>query len=301
MGTWGTGLYSNDLAQDLRDDFRMLVRAPWKPERLLAEIALKYPSVTQVTDADYFDLRLVLADLLWTYGINHEATLQTAEGIINAGSDLAAKRSLGMREADLTRRARLLADLAQKWNTENPKPRRRRVLTEAEPFVLQVGDCLVYPTSEGKARNPYVGPRQEASQYKIHAWEADGWGSAIVLNQYHKYGVFARYVLALLASHPETRLDPEAFRGQSILHSGSFQFRTRRRVHACVTNRQHLERMQIVVVGRLEVDFERVAQEFSPTIRNFARYGDSASFDADTEGLLGRVDLDDPIAAYLVS
>ncbi len=96
--------------------------------------------------------------------------------IIVEGTDLAMKRALDMSERDLRQRGRMLDELAAKWQTPNPKPRPRRVLAKPEAFLLEVGDCLRYPASRGSVRNPYVGPRQEASYYALYTWDPDGWG-----------------------------------------------------------------------------------------------------------------------------
>jgi hypothetical protein len=157
MGTWGVGPYSNDLAADLRDEFNVVVRAPWDGDQLLVWATSNYPSAADPSDDECSDLRLVLVHLVWTCGIDHQPTLATAQRIIADGVDLEAKRTLGMAERDLRKRSTVLNTLADKLRTSNPKPRARRILRKPEPFVFGVGDCFVYPTSHGEPRNPYVG------------------------------------------------------------------------------------------------------------------------------------------------
>ena len=96
MGTWGTGLYSSDVALDLRDDFAQVVHAPWDGDRLRAWAKSAYPALDDPADDEHSDVSLVLADLFWRYGIEHPATVAAAEEIIASGADLAAKRGLGM-------------------------------------------------------------------------------------------------------------------------------------------------------------------------------------------------------------
>src|SRR5262249_25162874 len=136
MGTWGTGLYANDTAADLRDDFKDVVRAPWDGERLLAWALERYPGANDPADEDYSSLRLALADLFWLYGIHHPPTMETALRIVAEGSDLAMMRTLGMSERDLKQRARVLGELATKWQMPNPRPRPRHTLLRPEPFPL---------------------------------------------------------------------------------------------------------------------------------------------------------------------
>ena len=219
VGTWGIGLFANDTAADLRDDFRAVVRAPWKGERLLAWAVARCPSAADPADTDYPVLRLAIADLFWTYGIDHPETFSRAEQVIADGTDLAALRLLGMKPRDLDRRARLLAGLAERWRTSNPKPRPRRILAAPEPFVLEVGDVLAYPMDGGLLRNPYVGPRTAERFFDRHPWVPDGWGAAVVLDRFHKYEVFARYVIAFVAAGEPARIDPASLATRSILHT----------------------------------------------------------------------------------
>ena len=302
MGTWGVGLYSNDLAADLRDEFNAVVRAPWDGDKLLVWALSNYPSAADPSDDEYSDLRLVLAHLFWSYGIDHQPTFETARRIIADGIDLKAKRSLGMGERDLRKRATVLDALANKLAASNPKPRLRRILTKPEPFVIEVGDCLVYPTSHGQARNPYVGPKNEDRFYAIHHWEADGWGAAILLMRYHRYGVFARYVIAVLRSRPEAKPALSDFAKLSIRHSNRIGWSAShidRRVHAVETSREHLKRMRVEILGSLAIDRRKVEAEFTPgepPITVESNFANKARIDP--PGKEGPW-VDDPIAAYL--
>ena len=303
MGTWGAGLYSSDTTADLRDDFRAVVRAPWDGDRLVAWALSAYTGAADPADEEFTDLRLALADQLWTYGIDHSPTFEAALRIVDDGSDLATKRLHGMRDRDLARRAKALDLLAQKLRSANPKPRSRRTLSAPEPFALEAGDCLVYPTSGGEVRNPYVGPRKEERFYAVHRWAADGWASAIVLACYRKHDVFARYLVALLRSDPERPPKPEEFAAFSILHTTKFGASPRRRVEAVTTTRLHLERMRVEIVGRLAIDAVKVATEFASDRPPISKHGDDRNFANDAWiDPPGRevLQFDDPVGRYLI-
>ena len=243
MGTWGVGLYQCDDAADLREDFREVVRAPWDGDRLLAWALETYPEAADARADGYADVRLALADLFWTYGIEQRDVHEAALALIDHGRDLASKRRLGMSDRDLKRRAGVLDELAAKWRSVNPKPRGRQMLKSPQPFLLAAGDCLVYPTSEGRVRNPYVTPAQEEWFYKLHAWERDGWAAAIVLGCTHRFETFARYLVAILRYDGDTEPAIELFPSLSILHSRTFAHTPERRVHLVSTTRLHLKRM----------------------------------------------------------
>ena len=299
MGTWGAGLYDSDVTLDLKGDFKDVVRAPWDGERLLVWVVEKYPAAADPGNSDYVDLRLAIADLFWTYGIEHSATLESALAIIENGTDVAVKRELGMRETDLRRRERVLRKLTEKWRLPNPKPRRRNILTRPEEFLFEIGDCLVYPTASGKLRNPYFTPKAEERYCKAYPWNPDGWGAAIVVNRYLKYGVFARYIVALVANDPSRKPAFEDFPRFSIIHTQRIGRPPWRRVHALSISALHLKRMMIELVGRLGLDEAKLFKEFDPASPEIAPYGES-SYQLQVKPA-GRLDVDDPIARFLVS
>lgn len=304
MGTWGVGLYQCDDASDLRDDFREVVRAPWDGDRLLAWAFEAYPEAGKKRADGYADLRLALADLFWAYGIEHRDVSETALALIDGGGDLESKRRLGMSDRDLRRRGAVLDELAAKWRGANPKPRDRRMLKGPQPFEVVPGDCLAYPTSEGRVRNPYVSPAREESFYKTFPWEQDGWAAAVVLGCVHRFETFARYLVAILRYDGRDEPTLELFPTLSILHSRTFAFEPVRRVHLVSTTRVHLKRMGVTVVGNLPVNTRLVEKEFARELgcggRDFANDAwtlpDMYGYNPER---LSPADVRDPIATFL--
>jgi hypothetical protein len=297
MGTWGVGLYQCDDAADLRVDVREVVRAPWDGDRLRAWALEAYPDSTT-------DLQLALADLFWSYGIEQSDVRDTALAVVDDGSDLAAKRRLGMSDRDLGRRAVILDELAAKWRSANPKPRNRRVLKAPQPFLLGLGDCFTYPTSAGRVRNPYVTPVREAGFYDNFPWERDGCAAAIVLARVHRHGVFARYLIAVLRWQEDVEPTLEQFRGLSILHSRTFAYEPERRVHLVSTTPSHLRRMGVSVIGNLPIDGRQVELTFAGELKRSGReFANDAWTLPDTYRYnperLAPADVVDPVEAFL--
>ena len=298
MGAWGVGLYAHDTAADLRDDFKEVARAPWDGARLLAWALERYPSASTPADEEYTVVRLVLADLFWLCAIDHPPTMEAARRIVADGQDLAAMRALGMSERDLQRRAHMLDALAARWQIPNPKPRPRRILTQPEPFVLEVGECLTYPLREGEPYNPYVGPRREEGFYGGR-WTPDGWGAACVLARWHQYDVFARYLMAVLRYHAPIKPALADLPGQSILSYRSVSGRSYRTIQVASTSREHLARMRVEIVGRLEVKPAAVAAEYAPEKLATWASAEFAEYAHASPHLAQAVVVDDPLAPYL--
>src|SRR5262245_2142465 len=285
MGTWGVGLYDSDTARDLRDDLKRIVRAPWDGEELKAWAVARYGALADEGDSSHTDLNLVLADQFWIFGIEHGETTSLALDIVARGIDLESKRALGMGEKDIARRAKVLSDLAVKWARPNDKPRSRRILITPEPFLFEVGACFVYPTSDGKPRNPYVSAKREESFNAAYPWEQNGWGAAIVLSRSHHFAVFARYVAGFLAVATASKPTVEDMCDASLrcfddirfvpAPGGGFRDESTPRpsVFALTTSRSHLARMRVEVVGRVAMDDVLVAADFDPDLSPIARFG----------------------------
>jgi hypothetical protein len=201
MGAWGTGLYANDAAQDLRAGFTDLARLPAAPDEIVNLVIADHPESGDAADENHTDFWLALADLLHCYGISHAPTLERADAIIASGLDIDMKAELGMEAGDLARRRRLLKQRAAKWAVPNPKPRRRNLLKKPEPFILEPGECLAYPTSAGRNINPYfASPEDDPGK-----WVQDGWGSALTLSRGRRFDWFAWYAVGRLSAHGPAR------------------------------------------------------------------------------------------------
>jgi hypothetical protein len=287
MGTWGSGLYQCDDAADLRDEFREVVRAQWDGDRLRAWALETYP--------DEADVQLALADLFWSYAIEQRDVRDAALALVADGSDLESKRRLGMSDRDLKKRAVVLEELATRLRSANPKPRERRMLTAPQPFLLRPGDCLSYPTSEGRVRNPYLSATTD---------EQDAWGAAIVLACVHRFETFARYLVAILRYDGKAEPTLDIFPALSILHSRTFAFEPQRRVHLVSTTRTHLKRMGMTVVGNVPVDSRRAEASFGSELTRSGRelandawtLPDTYRYNPDR---LAPADVRDPVAAFL--
>lgn len=116
MGTWGTGLYSDDTACDVRDNYKDIIgdgiSEPDATKRLIEQwkIELSDPDTAPV-------FWLTLADVQWNLGRLQEKVKKEAITVIENGSDLA--RWLPDKKLEIKRK-RVLERLSQKLNTALP-------------------------------------------------------------------------------------------------------------------------------------------------------------------------------------
>ena len=190
MGVWGAGLYSGDFAMDLHSATRAVTRLPFDGDRL-AELACSVDpdAANNPEDEDHTTFWLVVADQFAKNGIACQRVREKALDIIDGGSDLAMLSKLGMDAAGLRKRQKMLGNLRQSLTAAAQPANPRRVLKKPQTLLMQVGDVLVYPTSDGKNINPYF-PSKERM---VPAWQQDGWSAALIVECGRAFDFLAWY------------------------------------------------------------------------------------------------------------
>ena len=241
MGTWGTGLYAGDFAADLREAISAVARLPFEAERLVDILCDYEPGAARDgADPDHPTFWLVLADQFAKRGIACAPVREAALALIDGGADLAMMARRGMAPPGLKVRGRVLAELRERLTAPiNLKP--RTVLKSPQPFLLDVGDVIVFPTSRGWVINPYFKSREA-----IPGWGHDGWGAFIVAERGRAFKFFAWYrplITYATASKPD--LAALTLRPNWILK------------RAGTLTRNHLRRMAFEPVGNTPIDAVR--------------------------------------------
>ncbi len=197
MGTWGTGLYSGDLAMDLRSTIGAVARLPFDGDRLVEILCAAEPgAANNPNDEEHTIFWLVVADQFARRAIACGRVREKALTIIDDGSDLAMHAKLGISPADLRKRQKTLAEVRARLTvaaTDGMKP--RTVLKRPQPFLMEVGDGLVYPTSGKDCINSYY-----PSKEKIPRWKHDGWGAMVVVNRGRAFDFLTWYTPLTIAA-----------------------------------------------------------------------------------------------------
>jgi hypothetical protein len=190
MGAWGIGLYSSDVALDLRGSVKAVARLPFAPDKLLELLCATEPSpANNPKDSDHTIFWLTVADQFAKRGIDCNQARDRALAIIADGADLAAMAALGMDEKSLVKRRAMLEELRQ-CIAVPVKTGKRVVLKNPQRLLLAVGEVLAYPVCQGKPINPYaVGKDFEF----VKAWKQDAWGAFVVAERGRVFEYLAWY------------------------------------------------------------------------------------------------------------
>jgi hypothetical protein len=249
MGTWGVGLYADDMAKDLQASARAVLRLPLEEDRLVEILCDGEAAAARDPDnEDHTIFWLVLADQFEKKGVACAQVRERALAIIDGGADLAMLERRGMAPGGLRKRGALLQELRGRLLAAPAVSRPRATLREPQPFVFDIGGAYAYPVGEdGWPVNPYAGP----SFYARKPFRRVGDGLIVIVRRDRSFGYLAWYQ-ALVA----TSLVAEAAAGQ-LLAGLQWDLES---PGTCPP--LHFRKMQLRQVGALPLDEDRLRARF---------------------------------------
>jgi hypothetical protein len=163
MGAWGTGIFSDDTAQDIRDEWRDAVMEGVDAEQATKRLVESFSYLLEdATDAEKYNEKLfwmALAAAQMETGRLVPHVRDRALEIIDSGGDVARWLEDGDAES-ARRRERVLQRLAERLRGPQPKPKRiRRRPTLSVPFG--VGDVVRVCDEDGDEALVVVVAHQE--------------------------------------------------------------------------------------------------------------------------------------------
>ncbi len=246
MGAWGAGLYSNDLALDLKAMIGAVVRLPFEPARLLQLLCeTEFGASTDPDEATTF--WLVVADQFAKRGVDLPEARERALAIIAEGVDLKALESLGMPPKELEKRQRMLLELRQRLIAP-VAPATRKTMTAPQKLLMQSGDVLAFPSSQGRPINPYLASKKEMRPQ----FQQDGWGVFVVVECGLVFDFLAWYrplVIEIALPQRPALADLEAPRTWYLNRAG-------------VCSPAHYKRMELAPIGRVVIDAAKFEAAF---------------------------------------
>lgn len=120
MGAWGPGIYQDDVALDIKDEYIELLKKGKTTEEAFKELINN--NADYLEDEDAVPMLLALADTQWKYGRLNDMVKSDALNIINSGAGLVAWK---YDKKLLKRRTEILEKLKEKL--ESPQPEEKKV------------------------------------------------------------------------------------------------------------------------------------------------------------------------------
>jgi hypothetical protein len=120
---------------------------------------------------------------------------------MNTDRDLLTQERLGMKASGLSQRRKMLDELRSRVLAP-PPAKTRKMLSRPQPFLVSVGDLLLYPTCGGRNINPYF-PSKEMDKHSTKEgpkpWVQDGWGAMLIVDSGRAFDYLVWYRALTLA------------------------------------------------------------------------------------------------------
>lgn len=146
MGAWGPAIFSDDLACDVRDEFKDLIADGLSSEEATGELINNY-GINKEDLEDYNVFWLSLAATQWKIGRLTDDTKKKALKIIDSDSDLERWREEG-EPGWAKRREKYLLKLRVKLISPQPEPKKVKKRYKSKTD-LEVGDAISYQLNSG--------------------------------------------------------------------------------------------------------------------------------------------------------
>ena len=260
MGAWGTGLYSSDMAADMRSIIKSVLRLPLDEDRIVHILRdCEGRAANDPNDEDHTTFWLVLADQFEKRGVAHAPTREKAISIVDRGDDLTMMEKRGMKSADLRKRGAKLAELRERLAAAAGASKPRATIKAPEPYTLDIGVLYACPVKGSSCINPYLGKKD----FDGSPWTTDGWRQFIILNRGRAFDYLAWYQ-PLVCKKPVQEKPRLADAGADLWWELDSP-------HTCP--RRHFDDLGLVAVGALPIDMEKARERFPKARRGIVYLG----------------------------
>jgi hypothetical protein len=250
MGAWGIGLYSSDMAADMRATIKSVLRLPFDEDRIVDILRdCEDRAANDPNDEDHTTFWLVLADQFEKRGVAHAPTREKAITIIDRGDDLTMMEKRGMKAADLRKRGAKLAELRATLAAAPSLSKLRAMVEAPEPYVLETGVLYACPVQGSSCINPYFSKKL----LERFPFAPDGWRQFVILERGRAFDYLAWYQ-PLVCKKPVQHKPQLSDAGADLW----WQLDTPK---TCLP--RIFERMGIEAIGRLPIDMEKARVRFA--------------------------------------
>lgn len=166
MGTWGTGISSNDTFQDVMLDFMELYNEGKNVQEITKIIKLNYEE-DLASEEDSNNVWFALAKAQWDCKEMHPEILGRIRKIIESKSDLKLWEDLGAPKSDIKAREKVLQKFLSKISLEK-KNAKKRVKKKFIDAIFEKGDCLAIKLSNGEFCGAFVLESEKKSEFGLN-------------------------------------------------------------------------------------------------------------------------------------
>ncbi len=166
MGTWGTGISSNDVYEDINYEFFELYNQGMEVSAITEKLIKENKELID-SHEDQNNFWITIAKSQWECKALDPKIHSRIKDIVESEKDIELWKELDASKSDLTKRRKVLENFLEKISTEKKTARKRKV-KKKRGAIFQKGDCLIFKLSDGDFCGAFVLESEKESEFGLN-------------------------------------------------------------------------------------------------------------------------------------
>lgn len=166
MGTWGTGISSNDVYEDINYEFFELYNQGMEVSAITLKLIQENKELID-SHEDQNNFWIAIAKSQWECKDLDPKIFNQIKDIVESGKDIKLWKQLDASESDLTKRKKVLENFLNKISTEKKTARRRKV-KKLRNAIFEKGDCLIFKLSDEDYCGAFVLESEKETEFGLN-------------------------------------------------------------------------------------------------------------------------------------
>ncbi|SFU67504.1 hypothetical protein SAMN05216480_112138 [Pustulibacterium marinum] len=166
MGSWGTGISSNDIYEDINYKFFELYNEGMEVSAITERLIKENKELID-SHEDQNNFWITIAKSQWECKALDPKIYNQIEDIVKSEKDIELWKELDASKSDLTKRRKVLENFLEKISTEKKTARKRKVKKKRDA-IFQKGDCLIFKLSDGDFCGAFVLESEKESEFGLN-------------------------------------------------------------------------------------------------------------------------------------
>lgn len=166
MGTWGTGISSNDIYEDINYEFFELYNQGENVSAISEKLILENEDIIN-SEEEQNNFWFTLAKAQWECKELDPKIYQRVKNIIESEKDIKLWQELEASKSDITKRKKVLKKFLEKISNEKVSPRKRKK-KRFRDSIFEKGECLIFNLEDGDYCGAFVLEAEKNSEFGLN-------------------------------------------------------------------------------------------------------------------------------------
>lgn len=166
MGTWGTGISSNDVYEDIYYEFFELYNQRMGVFAITEKLIQENRELID-SHEDQNNFWITIAKSQWECKELDPKIFNRIKDIVESGKDIELWKELDSSESDLNKRKKVLSNFLEKISIEKKTARKRKV-KRLKNAIFDKGDCLIFKLSNGEYCGAFVLESEKETEFGLN-------------------------------------------------------------------------------------------------------------------------------------